>query len=631
MRNMDNKFQRTLTLSRAVDVTARTVSLAFSSEEPYERWFGIEILDHTAASVDLSRLADGRHPLLLNHTVDDQIGVVESASISSDRVGRAVVRFGRSDLANEIFQDVQDEIRTLVSVGYMIDQIEAEEKGADGATVTRNYTWAEFKTRMQDEHGADCFERQQNLQRAAEKEVPAFRVTRWMPFEVSIVSIPADASVGVGRALASPIPNDPPKKEIKMEIVTEMKDHAAEEKARVTAIRATAEAYAKYGAREMALDFIADQKTVQDFQNAIMAKMATAHTADTGASNIGMSKKEQQRYSVLRAIRAMADRDWKQAGFEQECHKDILKRAGMDEAPNNGFFIPYEVQARSAHQRDLSAGTGSAGGFLVATENLSSSFIDLLRNRAIIAKMGATMLPGLQGNVTIPKQATANTAYWLANEATAITEGNLSLGQLALTPKNVGAYQELSRQLLLQSSPAADALVLNDLAQVLALAIDLAALNGSGASGQPLGVIGTAGIGSVTGTSLGYAGIVEFQTDVAGGNALAQNCGYLTTPAVAGLLKQRQRFTSTDTPVWQGNILDGQIEGFKAASTLQMPTANMLFGDFSNIIVAEWGMLEISLNPYANFAAAITGIRAIQTVDIGVRIPGAFSLATSIT
>jgi HK97 family phage major capsid protein len=172
---------------------------------------------------------------------------------------------------------------------------------------------------------------------------------------------------------------------------------------------------------------------------------------------------------------------------------------------------------------------------------------------------------------------------------------------------------------------------MNDLAKVLALAIDLAALEGSGSSGQPTGIANTAGIGSVTGTSIAWAGIVEFQTDTAASNALADNSAYLTTPAVAGLLMQRQRFSSTDTPLWTGSVLDGQMGGYRASTTTALTAASMIFGDFSQVVIGEWGMLEIALNPYANFAASITGIRAIQSVDVGIRQAAAFSRATSIT
>ena len=611
-------FERAFKVVRAsVNEAARTVELAFASETPYERIWGIEILDCIETSMRLGRLKSGAN-LLCDHDTRDVVGVVESVTVGADRVARALVRFGKSVRASEVFQDVVDGIRVNVSVGYMIH-----------AAVLVGET----------------------------DGVETYRVTDWEPYEVSLVSVPADASVGVGRSADIPAKSEKACVEISICIDTSEGDDcevpeddapeaiaeaapAAEEssiscsevkimtQAAPVAERNHANEISKIaanipGGAELALKAIQEGQTVEQFQ-AEALRVLSSKPLPTPA--IGMEKKEVQRYSVLRAIRALVDKDWTHAGFERECHQAILKRAGMQEAPNNGFFVPYEVQTR-----DMTAGTSNAGGYLVATNNLASSFIDLLRNRAVVAQLGATMLPGLVGNVTIPKQTGAGTAYWLTNEATAITESQQTLGQLALSPKNVGAYTEISRQLMMQSAPAADALVLNDLAKVLALAIDLAALEGTGSSGQPTGISNTAGIGSVTGTSIAYAGILEFQTDVASSNALAANCAYLTTPSVAALLAQRQRFTSTDSPLWQGNVLDGTVSGFRAMSTLQLTAASMIFGDFSQVVIGEWGMLELALNPYANFVAAITGVRAIQTVDVGVRIPGAFSRATSIT
>ena len=584
--------KRGLTLERSflferekIDQETRTIELAFSSEAPYARWWGVEILDHSKSAVDLTRLKAGG-PLLCDHDSRDQIGVIESVRIDADRVGRAVVRFGRSARAEEIFRDVVDGIRQNVSVGYAIDDLVLEAKSGEDET---------------------------------------YRVTRWTPYEVSLVSVPADFTVGVGRA-ADPV------QEIKMSVIEtpaapvdvakiQAEARTAEQK-RAAEIIAIGEQFALQG---MAAEALRAGEPVDAFRSKVMEKLASRPLPNPTAE-VGLSGGEKQRYSVLRALRALVDKDWTNAGFERECHQAILKRAGIAEAPNNGFYVPYEIQ-----QRDMTATTGNAGGYVVATDNLAGSFIDLLRNRAVVAQLGATMMTGLVGNVTIPKQTAAATAYWLTNEATAITESQMTLGQLALSPKNVGAYTELSRQLMLQSSPAADALVMNDLARVLALAIDLAALEGSGASGQPTGISQTAGIGSVTGTSIDYAKVLEFQTDVAGGNALAANCAYVTTPAVASLLKQRVAFSSTASPLWEGGILDGNLQGFRAVATNSVTAASMVFGDFSQVVIGEWGMLELALNPYANFAAAISGIRAIQTVDIGIRQAGAFSRATSIT
>jgi HK97 family phage major capsid protein len=598
------KLDRAFAVQRdTINVEARTIELAFSSESPYERWWGIEILDHSPTSIDLSRMNTHAN-LLCDHDIRDVIGVVEGVSIGADKKARAIVRFGKSARAEEIFQDVVDGIRKNVSVGYMINEakLESSTKSDEG------------------------------------EETDTYRITNWTPYEISLVSVPADIAVGVGRSTGD-IPTDQPNpiQEIRTMTATVIEtpaptvdlekiksDARTEELKRSSAILAIKEQFASYqGIEKLTQDAMRSGEPVAEYRSKVMDLIASAPKV---TPDIGLNNKEVKNYSVLRAIKAMTDNNWTSAGFERECHDAILKRAGLNESANNGFYVPYEVQ-----KRDLTAGTGNAGGFIVATDNLASNFIDLLRNRSVVAQMGATMLTGLQGNVTIPRQTAAGTASWLANEAAAATESQLVLGQLAMSPKNVIAYTEISRQLMLQNSPAADALVMSDLSKVVALAIDAAALQGPGTGGQPTGITATAGIGAVTGTTLGYAGIIEFQTDVANSNALAANCGYVTTPTVAGLLKVRQRFTSTDTPIWQGNILDGEIEGFKAMSSLQVTAASMIFGDFSQVIIGEWGMLEIAMNPYASFTAAITGVRAIQTCDVGIRIPGAFSLATTIT
>lgn len=161
----------------------------------------------------------------------------------------------------------------------------------------------------------------------------------------------------------------------------------------------------------------------------------------------------------------------------------------------------------------------------------------------------------------------------------------------------------------------------------------MAGLSGPGTGGQPTGITATSGIGGVTITTgtITYANVLEFQTDLAVANALTGQAWYVTTPAISALLKQKARFSNTDTPIWQGNVLDGNIEGIRAMTSNQVTAGQLLIGDFSKVVVAEWGTLEVEANPYANFAAGIIGIRAFYTCDIGVRYPAAFSLGTGIT
>lgn len=596
-------LQRAFAVQRsAINEETRTVELAFASETPYERWWGIEVLDCTPTAMRLGRLASGG-PLLCDHDTKDQIGVIESVQLGADRVARAVVRFGKSARAEEVFRDVADGIRRNVSVGYQI-------------------------------HKAVLVE--------TNDETETYRVSDWEPYEISLVSVPADASVGIGRSAEETSPVIP--FELKESTVTAATDNTeapaapaitsqdvqarvAQERTQIREMIALGDLHERFGGRELASKAIEKGESIDALRSHIMNAMTAAQTGTTPPTNLDMSAKDAKRFSVFKAIRALTDKNWRGAEFELECHNEILKRTGLQEAVHGGFYIPMDVQ-----KRDLTVGTPTAGGNLVATNLEPQNFIDLLRARSVAAQLGMTMLPGLVGNVAIPKLTGAATAYWLANEATAITESQQTVGQLAMAPKTLGAYTELSRLLMLQSTPAAEQMVMQDFARVMALAIDLAVFEGSGASGQPSGISVTAGIGSVTGTSLDLAKAIEFQTDLATGNALATNCAYVTTPAVAGLLMGRARIASTDSlTLWRGNVLDGQIEGFRATTTTQVTAASMVFGDFSQVVLGEWGMLEIALNPYASFASAITGIRAIQSVDVGIRQAAAFSRATSIT
>jgi len=598
-------LQRSFTVERkAVNEESRTIELAFASETPYERWWGIEVLDCTATAMRMGRLASGG-PLLCDHDTRDHIGVIESVQLGADRVARAVVRFGKSARAEEVFRDVVDGIRRNVSVGYQI-------------------------------HAATLVE--------TKGDTDTYRVTDWEPHEVSLVSVPADASVGIGRSAQDQSPVIPLPTFLKESTVTtavvepvalaapaitseDVQKRVAAERAQVRDMVALGEVHERFGGRKLASEAIEKGESLDTLRAHIMNAMTAAQKGSTPPTLLDLSKKETQRYSVFKAIRALTDKNWSGAEFERECHDAILKRTGLQEAVHNGFYMPVDIQ-----QRDLTVGVAGAGGNLVGTDLQPQSFIDILRARSRAAQLGMTMLTGLVGNVAIPKLTGPSTAYWLTNEATAITESNATFGQLALAPKTLGAYTELSRLLMLQSTPAAEALVMNDFAKVMALAIDLAVFEGSGASGQPTGISNTGSIGSVVGTSIDLAKCIEFQTDLATGNALADNCAYITTPAVAGLMKGRARISSTDSlTLWSGSVLEGQIEGFKATTSTQLTAASMIFGDFSQVVLAEWGMLEIALNPYAQFSTAISGIRAIQTVDVGVRQAAAFSRATSIT
>ena len=607
-----------IVVTRAADQPMR-LSFPASSEQPVDRFFGTEILQHDAKSVRMDRMNSGAAPLLFNHNWDDPIGMVDRAYLKDKRLW-VDAHFFDTARAKDVASMVEGGMRN-VSIGYELYEIREDTKAN------------------------------------------TFTATDWGVLEVSFATVPADPSVGVGRS------NDDDAKPVRL--LREQVSNPAEQTALKGAVMAKEEAAAGANAetttqvdtntQTRAAQVATGERAVEMERNRRrgIENLCKANKIDDGmrdywistglsveqitddllqvleergknnpksVATIGLTRQEAQKFSLFNALRAVVDKDWSKAGFELEASRAVAQQLGRAPDPHK-FYVPFEVQSA---KRDLTVASAGAGGYLVGTDN--QSFIEMMRNRSVVYAMGARRLSGLVGSVTIPKQSGAGTAVWLANEASTATESAQTFLQMALSPKTVGAYTEISRQLLLQSSPDAEAIVKTDLATVCALAIDVGALRGSGASGEPQGIVGTSGVGSVTGTSLAAAGVLEFQSDVAGGNLLTDSFGYVTTPAVAALLMARPELPSTGTErLWKGSMLNGTLFGMRAMSSNQMSSATMLAGDFSQVVIGEWGVLEIDVNPYANFQAGIVGVRAIVSIDVGVRYGGAFSYASSIT
>jgi HK97 family phage major capsid protein len=658
------KFERLFTIKRdgTIDVTSRTVPLAFSSEAPYERWFGIEILDHTPGSCDLSRLSDGRHPLLLNHDTDDQIGVIDSAVIDADKVGRAVVRFGRGQLANEIFQDVQDGIRSLVSVGYMIDELEADDGEGEDRTL-RKFTWAEFEARQKKILGADSQQRSGANRDWAwvssnqeEEDEPTYRVTKWTPFEISIVSIPADASVGIGRAAAAGVAAAPSqadvaqpavkqepiiiiKKEKTMSTPEENQGLQAEQK-RVADLLSLSETYTKYGADKLVGEYIKSGKSAADFQNAVMDKIVARHS-DTSELNIGFTEKETQKYSLARAIRAAAEKDWKDAGMERAASEAIAKRTGMSP---EGFFVPAEVAQRMSAQRAFDAvTTANTGGNLIQSSVLAGEFVDVLRNALVLNKMGIRILGGLTSNIAIPRK-TAASVLQNATELATFTDTNPTTTQIALSPKRVGGTIPYSKQALIQSSLDVDSMLYGDLTAGLAVMIDNLGINGTGTAPQPRGLVNQAGIGAVVGGANGlqitWGHLVGLESACANVNAEPDEmAGYVVNTKTRGWAKTNSKIvTGNFMPLWgegatplnsyRAGVTNNMVSNGTKGTSAGITSTLAFSSDWSNLLLALFGGLDIVVDPYTLASSGQYRITANQFIDFAVRNPACFSVMT---
>lgn len=666
-------FQRAAHFAReAINREARTIEMVLSSEEPYARWWGVEVLSHQPSAVRLGRLSSGRHPLLVDHNTRDQVGVIERAWIGDDRRLRCIARFGRSARAEEIFQDVCDGIRSLVSVGYQIHELKLTKESDAG-----------------DEYMA----------------------TDWEPHEGSIVAVPADPTVGIGREAelhaahlrsltnrtpraqrapaVPPIHDSTTAKDITVDktqdtTITapaakvepqatqatqsvdarrERESGAATERQRVRDIQALGD---KFGQREQANAAIEAGTSYDAFRESVFSgleRSGALKLADSG--EIGLSKKEVQQFRFTNLIAATMWPDDKAvrsiAGFEIACSQAAAdKRSDVRADRQNAFTIPVDVltaplDVRSVEaevatkmlmqrvmaagrigQRDLNVGTTTAGGHLVATELLASSFIDILVNAMKVMSMGTTMLSDLNGNVAIPRATGGSTGYWVA-ESGAPTESQQAFDQVTLSPKTCGAFVDYSRRLLLQSSIAVEAFVRMDIARTIALLIDLAAINGSGSSNQPRGVLNTSGIGSVAGGTNGAAPtwdhIVELEAALANANAPDGALGYLTNSKVRSKLKRTQVFSSTNGErIWA----DGRVNDQRAVVSNQVPStltkgsasgicSAILFGNWSDLLIGLWGGLDIMTDPYAGATSGTKRVIALQDVDVTVRYAASFA------
>lgn len=582
-----------------LDIEARTVEVAVSSEYPVRRWFGMEILDHSPESVDLGRLNAGA-PLLDMHDRWGQIGVVESAWLDNDRKLRALVRFARDADSERIWQQVVDKIRRNISVGY------------DPQEMTLERTEGDLKF---------------------------YRVTRWEPYEVSSVSIPADPTVGVDRSLPEPVqPNQPVQGNEMSQVNTNGSPDAAAIEA--AANQRSADIFAlcqRHNAMDMIGEALAGGLSVDQVRAKILDKMPAVPTSqapdtsgrngelpsfrekiDVTARGLGLSDKERRSYSLLRALNASANGEWKEAGFEREVSIAIADAMGKEA---RGIYVPHDLLAERA---GMSTAAG-AGGELVANDLRVDQFIDMVRNKAVMGLLGARVLGGLQGDVSIPKKVAGANFYWIPENGS-VPLSKMDLTNLPLKPKTIAGAIPVSRKLRLQSSMSVEALIISDLINGLAVALDRAMLFGKGVDAEPLGLFEQSGVPGLEYAASGitFDDLVDMETSIATFNGDVGALKYLTSVTQRGYAKKRKEDPdgADSTKIWRNN----EVNGYTALATNQVQGDPWAFGDWSQAIVAMWGALDLKPDPYAQADSDGLVVRVFQDADAGYRNLSSFCI-----
>ena len=622
---------RSAVFERSDDQDSSVIRFPVASDTPIQRWYGKEILSHKKGAMVMGE-RQKTLPLLFNHNRDKLIGVVEKLDQDEHRT-YATVRFSTSEEGQKAKAMVDERVLVNCSFQYEI----------------RDYDEIRGENREDDQIIA----------------------TSWEIFEVSLVTIPADSNVGVYRDFETNL------KEKKMAIRDQensentVKDteQQVKENVREAAIAEARRAQTELEnvrqserqrieniyslCRQFNIDdserenMIRSNESIENIRSHVLDLLGRRSASPVGAASrgvsddMGLTAAERNNFSLVRALNAALTGDWSKAGFEREVSQTLAKRSGRE---TTGFFMPSDITMQRDTTPGYMVGQATQGGNLVATELRTGSFIDLLRAKAMVTRMGATVISGLVGNVEIPRQTGASTTYWLAENG-APTESNATFDKVSLKPKTIGALSSISRNLLLQSSMNVEAFVRNELAVSLALGIDLAALCGTGTNNQPTGIANVSGIctveGGTNGGSLTFDKLIDMETQVATANADVTNMYYLCNAATIGFLKKIKN--TTGDYIWKPiteavrNGFPGEVNGYAVGRSNQVRSGvekgtaknchEIYFGNWADLLIGEWGFLEIDVNRYGDqWKSGGVEVRALQSIDIAVRHPKSFCL-----
>lgn len=609
---MSDKVQhRSVVIDQAVDVEHRTVTASVASETPIQMWSDWkEVLSHAPGAMRMGQRQKSL-PLLLGHDPDRVVGVIDAIRQEDGRT-YATMRFASDEEGEKAFTRVKDRILTNVSIGYRV-----------------------FK-------------------RSEDEEQKITTATDWEIFEVSLVAMPADASVGVYRSLNQATEKEPlmgdknqttaataVQKETAPAVQVSENEVRAAERARIQEIETMCRQFNIDDNRRN--DLINRGASVDEARAAIMDTLSAQRQAPAADSkrdfDIGMSEAERRRYSLVRALNAHMTGNWREAGLEREVSVELARRMGRD---SNGFFMPTDLPMM--REAGYYVGTPTQGGNLVKTDLLMGSFIDILRNKAAVMQLGATFLPGLVGKVEIPRQSGVSVTQWIQETGT-VTGSNATFDKVALDMKTIAAKSFVSRNMLRQVTMSVENFVRNELATSIALAIDLAALSGSGSGSEPKGLASQTGIltveGGTNGAAITFDHLIDMETKVADANADGTSMAYLANAVTIGALKKIK--DANNNYIWKPivgasrNAIPGEVNGYPVARSNQARKnltkgtssgvcSEIFFGNWADLLIGEWGVLEILPNPYSAAAYDNGGleIRALQSVDIAVRHPESF-------
>jgi HK97 family phage major capsid protein/HK97 family phage prohead protease len=639
--------------------------ISLSSDTPIDRGWYTETLDHSADAVDLSRAATGIN-LLWNHNSDQPIGRISDLKVGKDGDSRKLngtAKFYSHAGAQEKRSMVDEGLRE-VSVGYTVSSYE--------------YT------------------------PGTAKAGDAYVAKRWTPLEASLAPVPADNSVSISSRAAdgeqrfpvsisvrSTETNAAPAVQQERTTMNETEraaaDLAAAKQKEPTEIARLARTH---GMSDKVADWLAEGKTLNEVRGIILDAKANTGAAETLRSStttgLDLPAKEAREYSYSRAILAAAElREGRKTEncLELEVSTALERTIPGTYARKGGLLIPTSL--RNSGIQEFAGGGASQGKALramltqlsrsgtldsatvnalkeVVFTEYGGELIEILRNMAMVISMGARMLTGLGGPVAFPRQLTDSIAQWIAENPGSggqVTNSNPTTDLVTLAPHTLMASSAYSRQLLVQASIDVEAFVRSSISAAHALALDLAAIHGTGLNNQPLGIYNQVGVGTVdytagvfgvTGNKIAYAGLIQQEVLVANANALLGTLGYMTTPSIGGDAKNSLKFpgaaVAQGAPLWDGPLADGEMNGYRARCTNQISKTmgasgapsggtnhGLIYGNWADVLIGSFGgAMEMIVDPYSLKKQGLIEVTSFQMADVAIRHPGSFAVGINL-
>lgn len=609
--------------------------IAFSSEQPYQRQFWDEqnqemvvldeILVHTPEAVDLSRL-NNNAPLLFNHNFDNHIGVVCNARIDADKVGRATVRFSKhGTLANDIRNKVIEGTMEKISVGYDIKEYHID------------------------------YAKSQLI------------VTKWIPHEVSWVSVPADDTVGLNRSLNTITVNLEAKRDMTKEQIEEIKEEQESAQVEETPVEENKEPEVeetqerqveenkedenledgkdaehpesvdddsstvreaeeiKTEEREAApveeekIEEVAerseeDEEEIreiarelnineddEEFQRALANKEITPEAFRTKALNnitnvqrnneqINKEQIMEKTFDLNNVIRSLVDGDV--LGANEAEYSAMAAGAAMQRgraARGGSVFVP------AAALRAASEGNTKATLTAVTDEKLlTESYVEMLLPQSVLGRLGVTVLSGLNAPIAVPKMTTSSVdAFGFVDENGAAPESKAEFANVKMAPKTFAGGNPISRQSL-KTVPNIATLITDHINKAVRIKLEQLILSDKDNTRGPAGLVKQlVDGGRVTKkAAFSYKDFLKEIAALTDAGVPAQAIKFAMSGATAAELES----TLKDNGVSGYIIENGKLAGYDVVTSGVIPADHIVLGDFSGIMIGEWGGLELDMD-----------------------------------